>query len=55
MKVSGRLINMLQELHARTGNSRVFHYGSDDLGSFTRIFEKQRRKVSAKLQNPRLP
>ena len=50
-KLSGKLMAMLDAVHRRTKNNRVF---SKSLKSQRRSFEKQRRNLARKLKNPRI-
>jgi len=51
-KLLGMLANLKQQMNIQDLNEKVFRYSS--LASLRRTFEKQRKKLALKLQNPRL-
>jgi integrase len=51
LKLSNKLISMLQALKSKSTREKVF---AKSLKSQRRLFNKQRKKISAKLQNPQI-
>jgi integrase len=52
VKVSNNLLDRMNTL--KTSKEYVFRYRSSDLKTLTRLFEKQRNRISKELQNPGL-
>lgn len=50
-KISDKLVSMLKAIRDKSRSNRVF---GKSLKSQTRLFHKQRRRIAAKLQNPRI-